>query len=181
MTFFSSRSQEMKSTAKVVDGALVLSLPDAIEPVVWRMDLSETKAAALQIKEIEGTFVLTMKGEKTTAKDIAPFDSKEKALGALMQISHALGNTGAVSRYIGMGGGDQSNDDRPPKVQKKSNMMALFIGVGILVVLIFMLSNIGPQTANFETTGEGGNAQEAFRPAAQGGVAVPADQFLMNR
>ena len=36
--------------AKVVDGVLILSLPDADSPVVWRMELGKTKASAIEVR-----------------------------------------------------------------------------------------------------------------------------------
>ena len=39
------------SSAKIVDGILVLSLPDAIHPVVWQMELGQSKSSALEIRE----------------------------------------------------------------------------------------------------------------------------------
>lgn len=42
------------SSAKVVNDTLVLSLPDAKSPIVWRMELTEIKAAAFELQEKEG-------------------------------------------------------------------------------------------------------------------------------
>ena len=44
-----------QSSARVVDGKLILSFPHALTPVVWQMDLSQTKASAL---EVQGSHVL---------------------------------------------------------------------------------------------------------------------------
>ncbi len=48
------------STAKVVDGSLVLSLPDAVTPVVMRLSLEEAKSAAFTVLEKKDLHVLTV-------------------------------------------------------------------------------------------------------------------------
>lgn len=83
---------EFESSASVVDGNLILSLPDAINPVVWRMELGSVKASALEVRAhaSDGTFMLTLKTPKGDVHDIAPFSAKETAVAALMRVSVAL-------------------------------------------------------------------------------------------
>src|SRR5690606_21303301 len=50
------------ASASVVDGTLIISLPDAITPVVWRFALGQAKASALEVRpQDDGTFMLLLK------------------------------------------------------------------------------------------------------------------------
>lgn len=80
------------SGARVVDGKLILSFPDAIKPVLWQMDIVSAKASALEVETLQGgqaaLMLKTPKGEQTT---VAVFESREAALSALMTVGAALG------------------------------------------------------------------------------------------
>ena len=79
------------STAKVVDGRLVLSLTDAIKPVVWQFDLSVAKSSAIELRETNGgETTLTLKTAKQDVQDIATYDTAAKATKALLAISRAM-------------------------------------------------------------------------------------------
>lgn len=166
------------SSAKVVDGALVLSLPDAVSPVVWRMELEDVKAAALGIEPKGEHFVLTMKEGKSEIKEIAPFDNKDKAVKALMAASNALENSqGAV----------RSNDNNVSSGKAKGNflgqLMSAIVGLVILVVLLFALSRMGPEIRTTETIANGGPAAQSSSAAPAGSPGTPqsADDFLRGR
>ena len=69
MKWLSNITGGYSSSAKVVDGALILSLPDAVSPVVWRMELDDVKAASLGIEPKDNNvYVLTMKEGKGDTK-----------------------------------------------------------------------------------------------------------------
>lgn len=79
------------STAKVVDGTLILSLPDAVSPVVWQMELGQSKSSALEIRETDnGQFVLTLKTPRQDVLDIATYANRDLAIKALLVTSAAL-------------------------------------------------------------------------------------------
>ena len=44
-------TQTTQSIANVVDGKLILSLPEAATPVIWQMDLEQAQSCALEVKE----------------------------------------------------------------------------------------------------------------------------------
>lgn len=79
---------------QVTDGHLLLSFPDAMEPVVWRMELDKIGTASFEVKQDDeaGTAKLVLKPKKGTAEVIAPFSSKEEAVEALLIASNALQN-----------------------------------------------------------------------------------------
>jgi len=79
------------STAKVIDGILVLSLPDAVTPVVWQMELGQSKSSALEIrKSDDGLFVLTLKTTRQDVQDIASYENRDRAIKALLVVSSAM-------------------------------------------------------------------------------------------
>ena len=86
-------TKNLNASAKVVDGILVLSLPGAVSPVVWRWTLDDKKASALEVrKQDDGTHKLILKTPRGDAQDVAPFETKEMAMQALMVVSEAMEN-----------------------------------------------------------------------------------------
>jgi len=84
-------SDKFSSTAKVVDGILILSLPDAISPVVWQMELGQSKSSALEVRPADnGTFILTLKTPRQDVLEIATYASRDDAVKALLATSEAL-------------------------------------------------------------------------------------------
>ncbi|MCB9987762.1 MAG: hypothetical protein H6868_00345 [Rhodospirillales bacterium] len=181
-----------KSNAKVVDGVLILSLPDAISPLVWRLDLDKATNAALEIQESEdGTFLLCQKPEKGTAKTIAPFATRKKAVRALMVASHAMENAPptVIKTVATPANNQESTGSRatvvtapaaPPSEKKGKSALTAVIGIILLLGLIFLLLNMGPQTI-------GGMPEQNANMAAgtssgnTAGTPVSADDFLRNR
>lgn len=172
------------ASAKVVNDTLVLSLPDAKSPVVWRMELGEIKAAAFEISQQGEDFILTMKIPKGEKQDIAPFDNKNSAMKALMAASQAMEhaqNVTPANDSIGVSG------TIPAKKAKGGQLVAGIVGIFILGILIFSLTRIGPQTssaylrnvdgASAGTSHQGGSAATGNAP----GVPVSADDFLRGR
>ncbi len=84
-------AEKYTSTAKVIDGILILSLPDAISPVVWQMELGQSKSSALEIRNLEdGKFILTLKTPRQDVLDIATYANRDLAIKALLATSQAL-------------------------------------------------------------------------------------------
>ena len=73
--------KDYKSSAKVVDGKLILSFPNAVNPVVWQMESQEAKASALEVNDNEKSgydlVLKTLKGERV---QVASFAEKELSL-----------------------------------------------------------------------------------------------------
>lgn len=77
-------------SAQVVDGVLVLSLPDAISPVVWQMELGKTKASAIEVREEGSAHKLILKTPQADVYHIADYAEREKATDALLTVSTAM-------------------------------------------------------------------------------------------
>ncbi len=171
-----------KPSAKIIDNTLILSLPDAVSPVVWRMELDNVKSAAFEIKQgKDNLFTLVMTADKDDRKDIAPFDSRDKAVRALMAASEALENGAAANQNINMGA------PHAPK-KPKGNLIAAALGIVLLIGFFVILSNAGPHYAADPRAG-GLTADTGARTAANrqtspqdtGGVPLSADAFLSGR
>ncbi len=95
----------LKPSAKVIDGILVLSLPDAVTPVVWKMDFGATKASAIEVRAGNNdNHDLVLKTPKADAYTIASYDKASLATRALMAITTAMNNSqGHINPYKGNG------------------------------------------------------------------------------
>ncbi len=84
-------AEKYTSTAKVIDGVLIISLPDAVTPVVWQMELGQSKSSALEIRTAnDNHFILTLKTPRQDVLDIAAYDNRDMAIKALLVISQAM-------------------------------------------------------------------------------------------
>ncbi len=180
------------SSAKVVDGTLVLSMPDAISPVVWRMDFGQSKSSALEVREVEGTYKLMLKTPKGDISDVAPFDSKAKAVNALMAVSKAMeqGQGNIKPSYASATGetGSGSQVVTPaaaiPQAKKsgKGQVFAGIFGVCLLVGLLFMLISSSGNRAALQAGGASSQNPAGGESAqANTGVPMSADDFLRAR
>jgi hypothetical protein len=174
MTFNLLKKQPIyQSSAKVVDGNLILSLPDAQTPIVWRMELGSVKASAMEIRTEQNDpyFHLVLKTAKGETQKIAPYDTRDQAMRALIAISKALETAQP-----------QNQDDGRSGVKKsKSSWLkwVLIIPLG-LIGLFVILSFISFTTRNNAL--QTGNAPTLDQPApqsdTQSGVPIPADEML---
>ncbi|OIN86690.1 MAG: hypothetical protein AUJ12_05280 [Alphaproteobacteria bacterium CG1_02_46_17] len=85
-------TEKFVPTAKVVDGILILSLPDALSPVVWQMEVGQSKSSALEVRANEdGTiFTLVLKTPRQDILEIARYDQRDDAVRALLTVSSAM-------------------------------------------------------------------------------------------
>lgn len=179
-------SDELESSAKVVDGNLILSLPDAINPIVWRMELGSVKASALEVKpqSADGSFMLSLKTAKGEVHEIAPFQTREQAVRALMRVSSALqgahGKMAPVAVFPAATPATTPQNVANDKTGGSAIKWLLTLGGVLIVIFLFAyLSSIAPRgtgeglsgdaTATNSTTGE---------PDAQSGMPQSADQVL---
>jgi len=165
-----------QTSAKIVEDTLILSLPDAVSPVVWRMDFSNIKEAAIEIKEKKnGSYSLVMKMPDGDIKDIAPFDDKDAAMHALMMASDAMGGgfVKPTSKYKGA----KTSDDN----SKIGQVVAGGAGLIIILIMLFSFANIGPKSVK-NTTGEAAQYSPSSNSGhVDTGVPILADDFLRSQ
>lgn len=177
-------SSAYESSAKVVDGNLILSLPNAINPIVWRMELGNVKASALEVRTntTDGTHVLTLKTPKGDVHDIAPFAQRDDALRALMRVSSALqGAQGKMSAINAATAPTASTIRNTAEQGSNSGYKWLLTLGGVLIVIILFayLSSLTPQQMDSADIGMQESATSVTGESnAESGVPQSADQAL---
>lgn len=165
MTFFQTDKNKTGNTAHIADGHLVLSLPQAKSPVVWRWNLAQAQAAALEVVESGTSFALSMKTAEGNVQNIASFDSRETAVETLMLVSRAL---------------DKKSASPIDSASESAKWLIAVLGVLVVLGMFFYLGRMTPQTAAPYVTGETTAAGDAAAvPAGEAaGVPVSADELL---
>jgi hypothetical protein len=172
-------SSNNQSSARVVDGKLVLSFPHAITPVVWQMDLTQAKASALEVHENKdsGVSTLVLKTPGGSNTDIAPFEKKSQAVEALMAISRALENAQGQIRsgttpYETVG----TVHHHPRRGFTPGKWVAAVLALFMLLILINIWGSNLPRSPSSVTQ----DTSIAQDPASQAGVPMSADDFLTS-
>lgn len=131
-----------KSSAKVAGGTLVLSLPDAIQPVVWRMDLNTAKSSAIEVRGAEaGQYDVVLKTPKADAHVIASYEEKLKATRALIAITKAMRKYDAQGPIVvpNEKGENRSNRNLPVVVNTTKKPMTPLRWVFRIIKYLFAL------------------------------------------
>ena len=169
-----SLSDPMKSSAKVVDGKLILSFPGALRPVVWQMDFSHVKASALEVQEKEEHFVLSLKTPKGETVEVAPFETKKEAVDGLLEASKALESAQGQIRPVASNDTESAPATAPaPSKKRTQKWLAPLLGVIMLFILLTVWASLSAPLPNTNATSTASNA-------STGAVGVPlsADDFL---
>lgn len=159
------------ASAKVVEGNLIISLPNAKNPVVWRMALGEARAAAIEVVPRDADHVLVLKTAKGETTDIAPFDTREAATEALMAVSHAMENSGGHIKP------SATSADRSTTATKDGPAWKWLIPLALILAALFFFS----RTASMTTiTTQDTSTVGTSTTGGSGDVGVPlsADSFL---
>lgn len=174
---------KLTPSAKIVDGVLVITLPDAIRPVVWQMELGLSKSSAMEVRDLnDGTFMLVLKTPRQDVQEVAPYATREQAVRALMAIAKAL--EGASGRLRGV---NSNNPDHLPAVIPQASSAAapasgsrkttrIIIGAAVVILLVLFFTRIdGPAR-----TPAGGDFDTGTAPAAPAPAGEPlsADDYL---
>lgn len=163
------------NSAVIVDGKLILSLPDALSPVVWQMDLDQTKSSALEVKENSDSCSLLLKSEKNEIVEIARFANKPMTIQALMAASRALEKGHGQIRNISAGTNPAAFYGAPPKPRRT------WLGVLLGMLLLFVLLNVWgmAKTKNLNTAASTQNEAAAGTTSnGRDGVPLSADEYL---
>jgi hypothetical protein len=182
------------ASASVVDGTLILSLPDAITPIVWRLDLVHAKASALEVREGDGgLFILALKTPRGDVNEIAKFASRGRAVAALMSVTRAMEQAHGQVKPIANDGEPYNPTHLPVPVRTRraktqvaqpGNGKGLIGGVIALLLIIGLgaiLLNMNPKQVTSLSSSSPAAGNAATAKAQESGVAVSADDFLKNR
>jgi hypothetical protein len=166
-----------KTTAKIAGNKLVLSFPDAEKPSIWTLDLAEAQGCIFELEESKslGGYDLVRVGDKGAKKIIASYDSRGKALAALVKTTKALEgvtvqNQNAVIIQNRMGGFP---------ILKILFILLLVVG-GLMLYKNMAQMNVAPQLSQ-----QSNRAVEQQTPPApveqKAGVPLSAEDFLNQR
>ncbi len=172
------KESNTQARASIVDGKLILSLPHALTPVVWQMDLAQAKASALEVRDNKenGSSALILKTARGETTEIAPFEKKSDAVDALMAVSRALESAHGHIRG-GAAAGETATVVSPAQPRKRGKWIAIVLGLLMLLVLINLWGAMLPSTPRgFETSPLSPVSQTGG--GDQNGVPVSADEFL---
>ena len=193
-----TKKQETNASARVVDGKLILSLPDALAPIVWQMDLEKAKASALEVRRLNdgAQHSLALKTPRGEEVEVATFEERSAAIEGLMAASHALEtaqgkirhytpiaanvNTAAQGEEIAL---NQAANSQPASAKHKKNRIFITLGaLAALFILFTIWASVVPQTIITSTSGGVQSAtstgQSTADPQSSAGVPISADDFL---
>ena len=155
--------KKAKAVAKIIDGQLILSLPNALKPVVWQMNFADYKAAALEVVEKDSQHILTLKAPNEDVVEVAPFATQADAVDSLMAVSSALEKGGAA--HVSGGG---------TSFLKK--LLTPILAILFLFVLLILATSFVPVAPTSLPTA--GNDVHGGPAPVQSGVPMSADDFL---
>lgn len=170
------KSSCTKSKASVVDGKLILSLPAALDPVVWQMNLSEAKASALEVTSQDEKSTLTLKTPKGESIIVASFQNRDTAIKSLMAAAKALENAAGKITPNTL---DVGKPVHNYQTKNSSWLKKILTGIGVLAT-IFVLYSIIIMVTGFGMPGPK-TASAPSNPPASSGVPMSADDFLRGR
>ena len=182
-----------KPSAKIANGTLILSLPNAITPALWRVDLGHIAQSSIEVQEKAGegessstVYQLVFSNEKNEVKTIAGFHGKDEAMQALMMVTKALSSGGGLLPRRDPHAHNESTGGRYAAPYPKRSMwkwaifLILGLALGFLIKLNYDWNARGLQTGNVArapAVTSGGNTQSPN----QAGVPQSADEFLRAR
>lgn len=183
MKWIETLTGNYSASARVIDGMLIMSLPQAITPVVWRMELGHVRSSALEVRKQDGgIFMLVLKTPKSDVSDIAPFDNRGRAVQALMAVSRAMEQAQGQLRPLAANNSHGVTNLpalRPeiPAPRPRGRITTGIVGTLLLLALIAILLNMGgPRPASVSD-----NTSTSSAPAPVTGIPLSADDFLNNR
>lgn len=174
--------------AKIADQKLVLSLPDAMTPVMWVMDLASDGAFALKVEQNDhGLFVLQKISAKNQIEDIAFYNKKAKAVRAMTYTSKAISKSRSCT-----GNNDASSGGAFGQLWRILKIM--FVIVAIMAIGVIGYFMIDPIMMIIEMSFLNGGDGQMAMPMADNvapvientnpnsvGVPLSADDFLQQQ
>ena len=163
--------------AKLSDNTLVLSLPDAITPVVWVMDMNSEGTFIIKVENSEDSYYVLQKvSTKGKSEDIAFYKKRSKAIQAMSIITHAMNDTAHFSIF---------------NLFKKVLFIAVILtifGLGYIFYKPAMstLTTLWDRPSETQTVGSN-EIKPTVAPVIEGkdtsaiGVPMSADDFLKNK
>lgn len=179
-----TKQQHASSNITIVDGKLILSLPDAQMPVVWQMDLEKAQSSVFTIQEDKKAknFTLILKNSDGTTNEIASFESKQDAVDILMETSSVIQNAhGQIRPNAANNNGQAQTQNNAGRNNKTSAALALALILVLGLIWSVSASRKLDPSARSTTASTSSNFPSSTNARESSGVPVSADDFLSNR
>lgn len=172
---------KFQSAVKIVDGKLIMSLPDAQNPVVWQMDLEQAQSAAFTVEEDKKnkSFAFSLKKSSGDIEVIASYQDKNDAVAVLMETSTILQNAQGKIRQSAVLQ-HTATENAPAQNQNKRGALITFLMVLMLIFVWYIIARSGDLN-NAQGSQSVSQAAGDVNPGNSSGVAVSAEDFLNNR
>ncbi len=182
-----AQSNTAQPNINVVDGKLILSLPNATSPVVWQMDLGAAQSSSFTVNEDKKKkqFSLISKNQDGDTEDIATFSDKDTAVSVLMETANALQNAHGqiqqepIATISPVNMTAQGIGVSAPANDAKNDKVGALLALGLIVVLFAVWAISATKSSSLESLSSAPSAQSQGAEAT--GVPVSADDFLNNR
>ena len=165
-----------KPRAKIVDSAIVFSLPDADTPRVWRYNLSQTEISGFEVVEKDGSYQLVMIAPDTASdhnRVIASYKDIPSARYALDVLAACFMKAQTVTT--------DTLGSRATRLPRRIRIWR-WIAVAAVLGALYFLSFAGSQTSpNIDTASDNEQVTTDGRPAKTlppPGQPVAADDFF---
>lgn len=151
---------------------LILTLPDAINPVIWQMDVAHVRTAALGVVAHADRWQIRCRGEDGTTQDVALYETRDQAM-YILGLVHTVLTDGTSTRG--------ANTETP----KPRHLALVALSFGLFVALVMFMSHlIAPLGSSTPTVPESApviTSPSIEQPALPQGEPMNADDILQNR
>lgn len=173
-------TQQSSSNIAIVDGKLIMSLPDAKMPVVWQTDFTQAQSSVFTIQEDKKkNFTLISKNSENVITEIATFAKKQDAVDILMETSAVIQNAHGQAKPSAA----NLNSTAPKTEKNDRTSAALALALIVILGLIWTVSasrKLDP-SAQQNNNSTSLNSTSGTNARDSSGVPVSADDFLSNR
>ena len=191
VSFLENLTGGYKSRASVAGDRLIMTFPDAVTPVTWQLDLKNANGSAIELEaDKTGAFSLVSKQGQKAKQTIAKFDSRGKAVRALMSTTDAI-EKGVKQLSYAQHNAAQAGQVPPAVIVKNSSVLgSVMKGVLTTLLVVIVLGILGLFGLNFVVSSLNPD-REAASQVSSGtvsgqnneavGVPLSADDFLKGR
>jgi hypothetical protein len=163
------------------DRMLILTLPDAINPVIWQMDVTHVRTAALGVVAHADRWQIRCRNDDGTTQDVALYDDRDRAMHVLALVHAVLTDDIQDDRS-----GKKNISDMPKPRHLTLATLSVLMFSGVMVVLIQLVPPLGVSSGPRTVGVQEPLSQIAPAAAAPSAPFVPgepvrADDVLQNR
>lgn len=198
MAIESTLSHQPSPSARMQGGVLILSLPDAIEPVLWKIDIAHYKNLALRVvrsQSDESEIFRLVSNIDNDFSDhvVANFSTKAAAVRAMMMAGDALEHmsptqnthSGAKNPPAPLPLSEKPTSAHNPWVKYVLKPLLYIVSVLIVsVILLFVFTQFLKSNDSGSSSADSrrqANEQVSGQVSGQPGQSISAEDFLRDR